>query len=252
VREEWEHQASEQAIRDFYDAIWVYGDPRVYDLVQEYELPRDLAARVSYTGYFDQRQRLTFLADAGADLRQDLRMPPGRLVLGMMGGGQDGTELAEAFVETDFPPNTNAVLITGPFMPVDVQSRLRRAVAGRRRFRLIEFLPEPDLLLRHASRVVAMGGYNTVSEILSFDKRALIVPRIKPRTEQLIRAQRLQEMGLVDMLHPDDVTPAALSSWFASESQPRPPVRARLDFNGLARLPHLFSELFMGSTKLLV
>ncbi len=32
-----------------------------------------------------------------------------------------------------------------------------------------------------------MGGYNTYCEILSFDKPALIVPRLQPREEQLIR-----------------------------------------------------------------
>ena len=48
-----------------------------------------------------------------------------------------------------------------------------------------------------------MGGYNTFCEILSFDKRALIVPRTVPRLEQFIRASRAQELGLVRML-PDD------------------------------------------------
>ena len=45
-----------------------------------------------------------------------------------------------------------------------------------------------------------MGGYNTFCEILSFDKRALIVPRTRPRLEQFIRASRSQEFGLVKML----------------------------------------------------
>jgi len=49
-----------------------------------------------------------------------------------------------------------------------------------------------------------MGGYNTFCEILSFDKRALIVPRTKPRLEQFIRAERAQELGLVRMLEGDE------------------------------------------------
>jgi hypothetical protein len=51
--------------------------------------------------------------------------------------------------------------------------------------------------------VVAMGGYNTFCEILSFDKPALIVPRTAPRMEQFIRAVRAQELGLVRMLEDD-------------------------------------------------
>ena len=47
-----------------------------------------------------------------------------------------------------------------------------------------------------------MGGYNTFCEILSFDKPAIIVPRVFPRKEQYIRASRAQELGLIRMLDP--------------------------------------------------
>jgi predicted glycosyltransferase len=54
--------------------------------------------------------------------------------------------------------------------------------------------------MARAAGVVAMGGYNTFCEILSFDKRALIVPRTAPRLEQFIRAKRAAELGLLSML----------------------------------------------------
>ncbi len=34
--------------------------------------------------------------------------------------------------------------------------------------------------MRRAAGVVAMGGYNTFCEILSFDRPALILPRVRP------------------------------------------------------------------------
>ena len=45
-----------------------------------------------------------------------------------------------------------------------------------------------------------MGGYNTFCELLSFDKRAVIVPRTVPRLEQHIRARRAEALGLARML----------------------------------------------------
>jgi len=51
--------------------------------------------------------------------------------------------------------------------------------------------------------VVCMGGYNTFCEVLSFDKRALVIPRTVPRKEQYIRAARAQELGLARMLIDD-------------------------------------------------
>src|SRR4029077_14632788 len=47
---------------------------------------------------------------------------------------------------------------------------------------------------------VAMGGYNTFCEILSFDKKAIIVPRTRPRLEQFIRTSAARTLGLVEML----------------------------------------------------
>src|SRR5438128_4007557 len=57
---EWAHAQNKDAVRTYYHAIWVYGDPAVYDPVREYAFAPDVAAKVRYTGYLDQRARLTF------------------------------------------------------------------------------------------------------------------------------------------------------------------------------------------------
>ena len=56
-------------------------------------------------------------------------------------------------------------------------------------------------MMAKAAAIVSMGGYNTFCEILSFDKRALIVPAVE--VEQYIRASRAQELGMIDMLVDD-------------------------------------------------
>ena len=60
LRSEWARAQNEDAVRDYYDAVWVYGDPAVYDPVREYAFAPDVAAKVRYTGYLDQRARLQF------------------------------------------------------------------------------------------------------------------------------------------------------------------------------------------------
>ena len=60
VRNSWSQQANLEALQDYYDAIWIYGDPAVYDPVREYGLFNQVAAKVHYTGYLDQRPRLEF------------------------------------------------------------------------------------------------------------------------------------------------------------------------------------------------
>ena len=83
----------------------------------------------------------------------------------------------------------------------------RAAFAGRAarlaNVRAITFNARLESLMARAAGVVAMGGYNTFCEILSFDKRALIVPRTAPRLEQFIRTKRAAELGLLAMLSED-------------------------------------------------
>jgi len=155
--------------------------------------------------------------------------------------------LAEAFVRAELPPGTAGVVLTGLYMPGKTRERLRRMAARRPELRLLEFVPEPAPLMQRADRVIAMGGYNTICEVLSFEKRALIVPRVSPQPEQLIRAERLRDLGVIDMLHPAQLSPRAITDWLARDLGPPPPSRSRIDFGGLNRIPVMLAELLENS-----
>jgi predicted glycosyltransferase len=245
--ESWRATGTLDVVRRHFDAIWIYGDERVFNLVAEYELPHDVAAKVSFTGYLDQRQRADFEAEppewCAAAIPHDQPF-----VLCLVGGGQDGAPLAEAFVEAMSPsPQQGAgistILVTGPFMPAELRKSLRRQASGVSHLRVIDFVPEADWLIRRAQRVVAMGGYNTACSILAFDKPALIVPRIEPRREQLVRARRLEALGLVDVLHPNDLRASSLRDWIHSELALTSRKRFEIDLNGLAAIPRLIHRL---------
>jgi predicted glycosyltransferase len=213
----------------------------VYDAVREYGLFDRVAAKVYYTGYLDQRPRLDFARAQAAQVLTNL--PPGRLTVCVVGGGNDGTALAEAFVQADLPQDTTGVVVTGPYMPGEMRQRLRRVAETRSRLKLLEFVPEPAPLIQRADRVIAMGGYNTMCEVLSFEKHALIVPRVSPKPEQLIRAERMRDLGVIDMLHPDQLNPRALTKWLARDLGPPPACRSLIDFGGLTRIPNMLAEL---------
>ena len=244
VREEWARQAYESAVGRYFDAVWVYGDQAVYDPVIEYGFGPMMAAKVRYTGYLERLQPAEDSDVCRPDLVRELGLPEGtRLALCMVGGGEDGALLAEAFAAASLPPDMAGVVLTGPFMPKDVQTRLARLAATNPRLRVLGFVPDPSHLLRQSSCVVTMGGYNSVSEMLSARKRALVVPRVSPRLEQWIRAERLQRLGLLDILHPDALKPESLTRWLSHEA-PGPEASAHpIDFSGLTRLPMLVGEL---------
>src|SRR5437867_44024 len=93
VARDWNRAQNEEAVREFYDSIWVYGDPSVYDVAREYGFSREVAAKIRYTGYLDQRSRLELADDKGAPPIGRLNLPPGRPALFFLGGGPGGALL---------------------------------------------------------------------------------------------------------------------------------------------------------------
>jgi predicted glycosyltransferase len=121
-------------------------------------------------------------------------------------------------------------------MPTGDEAKIRDVIDQRPGFKLIRFDVALEELLEHADIIVSMGGYNTVCEILSHEKRALIVPRVVPRTEQLIRAVRLSELGLLDWLHPSNLSSERLGEWMSGVTKRLPERHKVIDLKGLSRI----------------
>jgi predicted glycosyltransferase len=97
-------------------------------------------------------------------------------------------------------------------------------------------------LLQGALGVVAMGGYNTFCEILSFGKPALIVPRTVPRQEQFLRATRAAGLGLVHVLADDGArSPRLMAQKLRDLPACAPPDAANVEglLGGLERIAEL-------------
>ncbi len=111
------------------------------------------------------------------------------------------------------PPRPRAVIVYGPFLSGETRADFEARVARLEgRVTTVGFESQIEPLFAQAQGVVCMGGYNTFCEVLSFDQRAVIVPRTVPRLEQWIRASRAEELGLVRMLENgrDGLTPEAM------------------------------------------
>lgn len=242
VRAEWREERNESAIAEYYDAVWVYGDRRVCDPAAEYNLSPSTGAKLSFMGYL-HRMKLDQQCDPGeANELGDLATEPRRLQVCMVGGGEDGAALATTFAHATFAPDALGVIVSGPYMPDQTRTLLRERADANPALRVLEFLRHPEKLLSRAERVVAMGGYNTVCELLAHGKPALIVPRVTPRAEQRIRAERLHAMGLLEWMPPTALSPDSLSQWL-QQPVSLSPAASRLDMAGLDRIPELLLKL---------
>lgn len=243
ARRDWATHGYERAIRAYYDEVWVYGDQRVYDVANEYCLSPHVAEKITYVGYLDRSAPLNGCCSLRDTSTDELRHLSGRIALCMVGGGEDGAHVASTFAQSKLPSDMSGVVLTGPFMPASLREHLHSISSTNRQLWVLDFMKRPEWLISRAERIVAMGGYNTVCEILSYEKAGLIIPRVSPREEQLVRAKRLRDMGLVDMMHPRELNCKSLAHWLHKEIQAPSRVRERINLAGLERLPQLLANL---------
>ncbi|MGD9537791.1 MAG: glycosyltransferase family protein [Alphaproteobacteria bacterium] len=198
---EWQRKNVLPALKNLYDDIWVYGLPQICDPLADISLPRAVREKMTFTGYL---RRSAGMPNTKSDNPLAPRTP---YILVTTGGGGDGDALIDWVLkayEHDADLPYPALLVLGPFMNTESQNEFLKRAQRLSKVHAITFDAHIESLLTRAVGVIGMGGYNTFCEILSFDKRAIIVPRRVPRMEQYIRAARAQKLGLVSMLLDDE------------------------------------------------
>lgn len=199
LKSEWQRKEVLPVLEHLYHEIWVYGLNQMGSPVDGIGLPDQVKNKISFTGYLERE----LPSDQNWIAPVNLEEP---FILVTVGGGGDGVDIIDWVIdayETDPSIPHRAIIVTGPFMPAVYQQNFQERCGTLDQVEIITFDSHIELLMEQASAIVAMGGYNTFCEILSLDKPALIVPRSVPRQEQLIRASRAVELGLVTMLDPE-------------------------------------------------
>ena len=202
---EWKRKNVMPALENLYDEIWVYGLPQICDPLAEIDLSPQVRRKMVFTGYLEREDA------RGAPVAEHAIPFDRPYLLVTPGGGGDGEALVDWVLrayEQDPNPAYPALLVFGPFMQQEKQAEFARRSAELKMVEAITFEANIEPLIQGAAGIVAMGGYNTFCEILTFNKPALVVPRTVPRMEQFIRADRAQELGLLRMLADDGVRDA--------------------------------------------
>ena len=204
LAKEWDRKGAIEATETFYDDIWVYGVKSVYDPSEGLTLSKETRDKMHWTGYLRR------------EISDPTETPEDPYILITPGGGGDGKAMVNLVLsayEQDPELSPRALLVYGPFLSGDVREEFETRVAKLNgRVTALGFESRIEALFANAEGVICMGGYNTFCEVLSFDKRAVIVPRTVPRLEQWLRASRAEELGLVRMLDDgrDGMTPQAM------------------------------------------
>lgn len=197
LQQEWDRKNVRPALEELYDEIWVYGPEGMCNPLAGIDLPQSVHDKLLYTGFLRREM------PKGARLSEPLPFGEEPFILVTPGGGGDGVEMVDWVMrayESHAKPLFPALIVLGPFMPAASVSEFMARAEHLRDVHIMRFTPQMEPYLQAATAIVGMGGYNTFCEILSFDKPTLLVPRVIPRREQAIRADRAAETGLLTVL----------------------------------------------------
>ncbi|WP_426126440.1 glycosyltransferase family protein [Pararhizobium sp. PWRC1-1] len=217
-------------VKEYFDRVLVHGDPAFARLEDTFPLAADITDKVIYTG----------LVAAPAPVQPTERFD----VIVSAGGGAVGNALIRAALEAakSIAKPLSWALITGPNLPqsdFDAISADAPAHVNVTRFR-----PDFASLLAGTKLSVSQAGYNTVCDILRAGCHALFIPfTAGGETEQTVRAERLEKLGLAHVLTEDDLSAGSMTRAIetALAATDRPP--HNLDLDGAHRTAEILRGL---------
>jgi ATP-binding cassette subfamily B protein len=216
VRELWHETDVYGVLRSRYAGVCVYGDRSVVDFA-EYGLDAASGVPVHYCGYLGRPEPAEGVAAA-----------PGPFVVATSGGGADGSVVLDQFLHAAalLRPELGGrwLAVSGPLMADADHERLVRL--GRRfDVEVHRVLPGLRGELARADCVVGMAGYNTVCDVLSYRRPAVLVPRPGPSQEQSLRAGWLESWEAAEVVRTQELSGRALAGAIEKAlSRGRPPL----------------------------
>ena len=237
VEKAWNSQECRNALDSDYEHICIYGDNKIFDAVSEYPILQRYRHKISTVGYI--------VAPVDKPMHRQIPSLEQR-VLVTVGGGEDGGERVEAYLAALnlAPFEWKSHIITGPLMDEGKVRSFKRMVERFRlsdSIRISRFHRNIPGLLQKADAVVSMAGYNSCTEILQSGKPSILLPRVRMRQEQRMRAERLAARGLAQSLCGLD--PVSLRAAIEKALCPGTAVSEIPELNGLDNMCELITRL---------
>lgn len=186
-------------VRAHFDGVLVHGDPGFVRLDETFSLAAEIADHVHYTGLVAPPKPVPATDQFDTVISA--------------GGGAVGAALIKASLDArDILGETAPwCIITGPNLPqLDYDHLAAHAGEGVSLFR---FRPDFPSLLPNATLSISQAGYNTVCDLLRARCRSLLVPfAAGGETEQSVRAEKLEALGLARVVPEANLTGAAIAN----------------------------------------
>lgn len=183
-------------IERHYEAIHVYTDPQLVDIVDFYTIPLRIASKIHYTGYVSD----IFDGDK-SEARKLLNLPPDeKMILISFGGGEIVNKVWKSVIlslQGIYPHYDKTIIIAGPYMSTETKGELLSLTKDHPYLQLSEMKKGFHIWMKACDLFIGSGGYNTIADILANNVNALLMTNQRNETEQQIHLKKLGEKGIV-------------------------------------------------------
>lgn len=227
-----------QLMNKYFDLLLIHGDRFFLPLEETFSRVKDINCPVRYTGYVVQEENSTKTTIENQD-------KPSIVV--SVGGGRFGHELLECVVraapilETKIPHQIH--IFTGCFIPENKFIELQKLAQKARNINLKKYTNNLLSYLKVADLSISMGGYNTTMNILTTGVRSMILPFTgNGDREQTIRAEKLEQLGVVRVIHPKNLQPDLFAEQIIDYLQ-EIPTSVFIDLQGVEKTKAFLNDL---------
>jgi predicted glycosyltransferase len=207
----WREREYYSLVQDHFDGVAVLGQQHLFDVRTEYEFPENLQQKTWFCGYLAKEGPMR----SRAEVRSEIGVSGGdKLALVTTGGGEDGYHVLENYLnglaQEPGKRRLKTLIVTGPALAPDRARAIHGMAQAHSSVHVLDFSDDMLSCCNAADVIVSVAGYNTVCEILTFRKQAVVVPRVHQVEEQRIRAERMSKRALFQMILPGDLSPQLL------------------------------------------
>ncbi len=230
-----------EVVNKYFDLLLIHSDPTFQRLEETFPRASELKCTVEYTGFVAQESSRLPKKRTG----ETPILPLGIVV--SIGGGRVGSELLDCAIEASKilsrELSHQMQIFTGPYLSDAEFDQLQEKITDN--ISIERYTTEFAERLHQADLSISMAGYNTCMNLLTTGVPAIVYPFTgNNNEEQTIRAEKLAQLGIVDVIYANQLQPKILAAKIIrniSAKNLRTP--SSLNISGVEKTASLLAEL---------